>query len=140
MSQIKAIYNEDETMKVTIEQDGAVVTLDDMEVGKIYRLRRAYYHRADLIHKIKDFCDESDWSDEIFRDDEDVIEVGSVNIKVGKIKELIKDNDFMDELVSRFDEALDENDSYLESFWTTAYYIVEDAFEKKMKEKNNENV
>lgn len=140
MSEIKAIRTEEGEMKVTIESDGVRVTLDGMEVDKIYRLRQAYFDRSDLIHYIKTCFDEYDWSDELFCDEEEPFSIGSVEITANEAREIINDEEFMEDLVDTFRDALENNDGYFEEFSETVRCVVDRGIKNKMKEKNNENV
>lgn len=110
-----------------IYRDNLVIELTEDEIDKAYRERKAYYHREDLIHKIKSYCDEEDWEDEIFRPDEDMIEIGETKISVADLQRKIDDPVFMDNLERKFQKALDFNGSYWESYWLTAKAVIEDV-------------
>lgn len=114
-----------------IWRDNLEIELTEDELDKAYRERKAYFNREDLIHKIKDYCDESDWENEIFRPDEDMIEIGRRKISVAELQKKIDSPEFMDDLERKFQNALDNNDSYWESFWLTAEDVIEDAFEEE---------
>jgi hypothetical protein len=104
-----------------IKIDNIEIELTEDEIDQIYRERRKMFNKWDLIHKIKSYCDESDWEDEIFRPDEDMIEIGKVTISAGELQKKIEDPEWMDDLEDDFQSSLDNNDSYWESFWTTAF-------------------
>lgn len=109
-----------------IYRDNLEIELTEDEIDKAYRERKAYFNREDLIHKIKDYCHESDWEDEIFRPDEDMIEIGRTKISVADLQRKIDSREFMDELERKFQDALDNNDSFWESFWLTAEDVIEE--------------
>lgn len=109
-----------------IYRDNLEIELTEDEIDKAYRERKAYFNREDLIHKIKDYCDEEDWEDEIFRPDDDMIEIGKTKISVADLQRKIDDPVFMDDLERKFQNALDNNDSYWESFWLTAEAVIEE--------------
>lgn len=115
-----------------IERDGITIELTEDEIDQAYRERKRYFNKCDLIHKIKSYCDERDWEEEIFRPDSDEIEIGNVTITAGELQKRINDPDWMENLELNFQNALESNDSYWESFWTTAEYVIEDTIQKQL--------
>lgn len=113
-----------------IVRNGVEIELTDDEVEKAYRERKSYYNREDLIHKIKAYCDETDWEDEIFAPDDMEVEIGNAVITVAELQKKIDDPQWMDDLDDSFENALGNNDSYWESFWMTAEAVIEDAIEE----------
>lgn len=115
-----------------IERDGITIELTEDEIDQAYRERKRYFNKCDLIHKIKSYCNERDWEEEIFRPDSDEIEIGNVTITAGELQKRINDPDWMENLELNFQNALESNDSYWESFWTTAEYVIEDTIQKQL--------
>ena len=108
--------------------------LTDHEIEKAYRLRREYYAKADMYHKINSMIGANDdWEDDISCDDEDEIEIGNAILSGKRLKEIVTD-EWIGELAEAFEDALDRNDGYWESYWMTAEYVIEEAIEDEMKE------
>ena len=120
-----------------IIRNGIEIELTDEEVQDAYRERKIWFNKQDLIHKIKSYCDEDDWENEIFAPDDDVVEIGKVSITVAELQRKINDPKFMEDLELEFQDALDNNDSFWESFWMSAEYVIEDALEN-WKEENEQ--
>ena len=114
-----------------IIRNGKDIELTDAEIEEAYRERRRLYHKADLIHKIKQYCDEDDWEDAILSDGNKEIEIGNSTIKVSELRKLINQPDWMDGLEMEFDDALDNNDSLWESYWCTAEYVIENEIKER---------
>ena len=110
------------------------IVLTDDEIEKAYRLRQKYYNKCDLISKLKEYAgDDSDDDDRVNVDDDSEVEIGKCVLTGKKLKELVANENFMDMVVDHFDDALNNNDSYWESFWLTAEYVIEDEIEKEEK-------
>ena len=103
------------------------IPLTDEEIERAYRERRRYYNKCDLIHRIGTYMDLDDYSEDLPCDDDDEVEIGSRTMTGKQIHALIADEKWMDSLISDFEDALDNNDSYWESFWCTAENVIEDA-------------
>lgn len=116
-----------------IERNGIAIELTKDEIDQAYRERKRYFNKCDLIHKIKSYCDECDWEEEIFRPDSDEIEIGRVTIPAGELQKRINDPEWMENLELDFQNALESNDSFWESFWMTAECVIEDTIEKELK-------
>ena len=125
-----------ELSKGTVCTQTMQITLTDEEIEKAYRLRRKYYNRCDLFHKINGMIgSDDDWDNEIHCDDEDEFDIGNVTLTGKQLKEIVNNPDFMDELSDSFENALEQNDSYWESFWITAEEVIEEAIEDEMNNK-----
>ena len=95
-----------------IVRNGTEIELTYAEIEDTYREQRLYYNMEDIRSKLENMIEEYDGEPEErilrkFLDDEE------------KIKDLAID----------FDDALDNNDSFMESFWMTAEAVIEDAIE-----------
>lgn len=127
----------EDNVGMSVKVDNTMLTFDltDEEIERAYRLRRAYYNKCDLFHKINGMIgSDDDWDNEINCDDEDEIEIGNVTLTGKRLKEIVNNPDFMDGLEESFENALEQNDSYWESFWITAEEVIEEAIEDEMKE------
>jgi len=123
-------------MSVMVDPVTITIDLTDEEIEKAYRLRRKYYNKCDLFHKINGMIgSDDDWEDEIECDDDDEIEIGSVTLTGKQLKEIVNNPDFMDNLEESFEDALGQNDGYWESFWITAEEVIEEAIEDEMNNK-----
>ena len=124
-----------ELSKGTVCTQMMQITLTDEEIEKAYRLRRKYYNKCDLFHKINGMIgSDDDWDERIGCDDEDEIEIGNVTITGKQLKQIVNKPEFMDDLADAFDDALGRNDSYWECFWITAEELIEEAIEDELKE------
>ena len=119
-----------------IWRDNLEIELTEDELDKAYRERNAYFNRKDLICKIKEYCDEYDCEDHPIPSDEDEIEIGKQKITVGELRKKIYDKKWMDNLESSFQHALENNESFWESFWLTAEDVIEGAIEKDKQHEN----
>jgi len=122
----------------SMKVDTVTLTIDltDEEIERAYRLRREYYNKCDLFHKINGMIgSDDDWDNEINCDDDDEIEIGNVTLTGEQLKEIVNHPDFMDGLEESFENALEQNDSYWESFWITAEEVIEEAIEDEMNNK-----
>lgn len=115
-------------------EDGTQVqiTLTDEEIERAYRERRRYYNRCDLIHKIDVRCDGEGWDDHLSCTDDEKYEFGKRTVTGKQLRELIADEGFMNDLVDEFENGLDNNDSYWESFWGTADYVIETMIDERI--------
>lgn len=119
---------------MTIERNGQTIELTDAEIEQAYRIRRKYYAKADLYHKINSMIGApDDWEDEISCDDEDEFEIGDAELTGKRLKEIVTD-EWISDLADDFENALDQNDGYWESYWITAEECIEEAIEDEMKE------
>ena len=110
------------------------IVLTDDEIEKAYRLRQKYYNKCDLISKLQEYAgDESCDYDRVNVDDDSEVKIGKCILTGKRLKELVANESFMDRVCDHFDRALNNNDSYWESFWLTAEYVIEDEIEKEEK-------
>ena len=103
-------FLEDTIKATTIE-----IELTDAEIEQAYRERRLYYNIEDIKHKVENMIEDTD--------DEVVKEI---------YREKLKDPEWLRDTAEWFDDALDLNDSYWESFWATAEFtIIEQMIEEE---------
>ena len=91
----------------------ATITLTDAEIEQAYRERRRYYNMEDIKSKIDNMIEEYEGEPE-----------------EEKLKAILEDEEKIRDLAERFDNALDNNDSFMESFWKTAEYVIEEEMEE----------
>lgn len=108
------------------------IPMTDGEVEHAYRERRRYYNKCDLIHKINIMSDGDGYEDHLQCDDDHEFEIGKRTVTGKQLKELIADEGFMNDLVDEFENGLDNNDSYWESFWGTADYVIETMIDERI--------
>ena len=108
------------------------ITLTDDEVEQAYRERRRYYNRCDLIHKMDLHCDGDGYDGHLSCADDGEYEFGKRTVTGKQLNELIADKEFISDLVDEFEDALDNNDSYWESFWGTADYVIENMIDERV--------
>ena len=115
---------------MTIERDGKTIELTDAEVEQAYRERRLYYNMEDIRHKLDEYLDEYD----VYPDDEEVRIKYGVYAPLKVIRRVAKDDKWIKETAEAFDNALSENDSFMESFWMTAEEVIGDCIEGEEEE------
>ena len=91
----------------------ATITLTDAEIEQAYRERRRYYNMEDIKSKIDNMIEEYEGDPE-----------------EEKLKAILEDEEKIRDLAERFDYALDNNDSFMESFWMTAENVILDEVEE----------
>jgi len=116
---------------MTIERNGTTIELTDSEIEKAYRERKQYYHKCDLIHKIKEYIGEDDWEEEIFNTSDDPVEIGRAVTTANEVCRRVENPDWMEGLVDEFESALSDNDPYWECYWATAECVIEDIFKEE---------
>lgn len=117
-----------------IERNGQTIELTDAEVEQAYRERRKYYFKSDIYHKINSMIGGTDdWTDEISCDDEDEFEIGYAELTGKRLKEIVTD-EWIESVAEDFENALDQNDGYWESYWITAEEVIEEAIEDETNE------
>ena len=99
-------------MKIT--RDGIEIELTDREIEDAYRERRRYYNMEDIKSKIENMIEEYEGEPE-----------------EEKLKAILEDEEEIRDLADAFDNALDNNDSYWESFWMTAENVILDELEEE---------
>ena len=119
---------------MNIERNGQTIELTDSEIEQAYRIRRMYYAKSDLYHKINSMIGaDDDWEDDISCDDDAEYEIGNAELTGKRLKEIVTD-EWISELAVDFDNALDQNDGFWESYWITAEEVIEESIEDEMKE------
>lgn len=93
----------------TIAETKIEIELTDQEIEDAYRERRRYYNEEDIKHKAEDMIENTD--------DEPV---------KAKLTEKLKDSEWLRDTAELFDDALENNDSYWESFWLTAEFVIKE--------------
>ena len=97
-------------MKIT--RNGIEIELTDREIEDAYREKRRYYNMEDIRSKIENMIEEYEEEPE-----------------EEKLKALLDDDEKIRDLADEFDNALDENESFMESFWMTAENVILDELE-----------
>ena len=88
------------------------IELTEQEIEDAYRERRRYYNMEDIRSKLENMIEEYEGEPE-----EPIL------------KKFLEDEEAIRDLAEDFDNALDENDSFMESFWMTAEAVIKDAIE-----------
>lgn len=70
------------------------------------------------------------YEDTIQCDDDDLIFIGKKTLTGKELKALVADDEWMEDLVLSFEKALENNDSFWESYWMTADCVIETAIER----------
>ena len=97
-------------MKIT--RNGIEFELTDREIEDAYRERRRYYNMEDIRSKLENMIEEYEGEPE-----------------EPTLRKFLEDEETIRDLAEDFDNALDENDSFMESFWMTAEAVIKDAIE-----------
>lgn len=97
-------------MKIT--RNGIEFELTDREIEDAYRERRRYYNMEDIRSKIENMIEEYEGEPE-----------------EEKLKAILEDEEKIRDLAEAFDNALDNNDGFMESFWMTAENVILDELE-----------
>lgn len=95
-----------------IKRNGIEIELTEQEIEDAYRERRRYYNMEDIRSKLENMIEEYEGEPE-----EPIL------------KKFLEDDEAIRALAEDFDNALDENESFMESFWMTAEKVIEDAIE-----------
>ena len=90
------------------------IELTEQEIEDAYRERRRYYNMEDIRLKIENMIEEYEGEPE-----------------EEKLKVILDDEETIRNLAEAFDNALGNNDSFMESFWMTAEAVIKDAKKKK---------
>ena len=99
-------------MKIT--RNGINFELTDREIEDAYRERRRYYNMEDIKSKIENMIEEYEGEPE-----------------EEKLNAILEDEEKIRDLAEAFDNALDNNDSFMESFWMTAENVILDELEEE---------
>ena len=90
------------------------IELTDQEIEDAYRERRRYYNMEDIKSKIENMIEEYEGEPEEER-----------------LKAILEDEEKIRDLADAFDNALDNNDGFMESFWMTAENVILDELEEE---------
>lgn len=101
-----------------ILRNGIEIELTEQEIEDAYRERRRYYNMEDIRSKLENMIEEYEGEPE-----EPIL------------KKFLDDEEAIRNLAEDFDNALDENESFMESFWMTAEKVIEDAIEDEKEDK-----
>lgn len=99
-------------MKIT--RNGIEIELTNLEIEDAYREWRRYYNMEDIKSKIENMIEEYEGEPE-----------------EEKLKAILEDEEKIRDLAEAFDNALDNNDSFMESFWMTAENVILDELEEE---------
>jgi hypothetical protein len=114
------------------------IALTDDEVERAYRERRCYYHKCALIHKINLMLDGDGYEDHLNCSDDEEFEIGNRTVTGKQLKELIADDAVMNDMIDEFENGMDNNDYYWESYWITAENVIEDMIDEKIPKSEKE--
>ena len=101
------------------------IPLTDDEIERAYRERRLYYNMEDIRHKLDGYLEEYEGED----DDEEVHIKYGVDVPLKVLRRVAQDDEWIKSTAEDFDNALSENDSFMESFWMTAEEVIGDCLE-----------
>ena len=99
-------------MKIT--RNGIEIELTNRKIEDAYRERRRYYNMEDIKSKIENMIEEYEGEPE-----------------EEKLKAILEGEEKIRDLADAFDNALDNNDSFMESFWITAENVILDELEEE---------
>lgn len=114
------------------------ITMTDDEVERAYRERRHYYNKCDLVHRINIMSDGDGYEDHLQCEEDQEFEIGKRTVTGKQLKELIEDDAVMNDMIDEFENGLDNNDSYWESFWMTADNVIENMVDEKIPKSEKE--
>lgn len=100
-------------MSVTVSPVEIEIELTDQEIEDAYRERRRYYNMEDIKSKLDSMIEEYEGEPE-----------------EEKLKAILADDEKIRDLADAFDNALSDNDSFMESFWITAENVIKDEMEE----------
>lgn len=95
-----------------IMRNGIEIELTEQEIEDAYRERRRYYNMEDIRSKLENMIEEYEGEPE-----------------EPTLRKFLEDDETIRDLAEDFDNALDNNDSFMESFWMTAEAVIKDAIE-----------
>ena len=105
---------------MTIERNGQTIELTDAEIEQAYRDRRLYYNMEDIKCKLEEFIGEEEDEPE----DEPVYIDHGVEVLRKTLRRVLNDDEWVRNTARHFDDALEGNDSFMESFWLMAEYVI----------------
>ena len=123
-------------MKIT--RNGIEYRLTDMEIEQAYRERENDYYKADLLDRLSQMLDLDGYDDELMGDPEKEYGIGNRTVTGKQLKELVDNPEWMNDLNLEFRHALENNDSYWESFWMTAEDVIADKIDKSIPKSEKE--
>lgn len=116
---------------MNIERNGQTIELTDAEIEQAYRERRLYYNMEDIKCKLEEFIDEEEDEPE----DEPVYIDHGIEVSRKTLRRVLNDEEWVKHTAERFDNALEDNDSFMESFWLTAEYVIAEELDGEEEEK-----
>jgi len=118
--QVKFIEN-------TINATTIKITLTDEEIEQAYREQCLHYHIEDIKSRLEDILTEY----EDYPDDHQTT-IGGIytRVTVGDIRAKLNDTEWLRKTAERFDDALSDNGSFMDSFWMTAQRVIEEELEE----------
>lgn len=105
-----------------------VIKLTDEEIEKVYRARRLYYNMEDIKAKLEDFIGEDE------PEDEPVYIDHGIEVSRKTLRRVLNDEEWVKHTAEHFDRALEDNDSFMESFWLTAEYVIAEELDGEEEE------
>ena len=90
-----------------------VIKLTDEEIEQVYRERRLYYNIEDIKSKVESMIEEYEGEPE-----------------EEKLKAKLNDAEWLRDTAEWFDNALENNDGFMESFWMTAEEVIKEGLEE----------
>ncbi len=111
----------------TIKATTIKITLTDEEIEEAYRERQLYYNIEDIKSRLEDILTE-------YEDNPDdyPTTIGGIytRVTVGNIRAKLNDTEWLRKTAERFDDALSDNGSFMDSFWMTAQRVIEEELEE----------
>ena len=111
----------------TIQKTEIAIKLTDEEIEQAYRERQLYYNIEDIKSRLEDILTE-------YEDDPDdyPTTIGGIytRVTVGDIRAKLNDTEWLRKTAERFDDALSDNGSFMDSFWMTAQRVIEEELEE----------
>lgn len=101
-----------------IIRNGIEIELTNQEIEDAYRERQHYYQIEDIKCRIEEEIENSDDKSQVY--------IGNTCMTADEWRNLSKTQ--LDDLADRFDRAIDNNDSWMDSYWRTIDAILEDEF------------
>lgn len=105
-----------------------VIKLTDEEIEQVYRARRLFYNMEDIKSKLEDFIGEDE------PEDEPVYIDHGIEVSRATLRRVLNDEEWVRNTAERFDNALEDNDSFMESFWLTAEYVIAEELDGEEEE------
>lgn len=111
----------------TIQKTEIKIKLTDEEIEQAYREQCLNYHIDDIKSRLEDILTE-------YEDDPDdyPTTIGGIytRVTVGDIRAKLNDTEWLRKTAERFDDALSDNGSFMDSFWNMAQRVIEEELEE----------